>query len=176
MILAAAASTSILLTAFYRVTQSPDSYKRHHVYGDDDGEAVPAEYDGTRDRTARVSIAFFALAAFLLSAWNWTIHIHGSALATITVSWVCCLPSYPLAFLTRSTDDHHFGLLLACSTIASKTTTLRYWSADSGLITHFVSRVGNNYLQAILGSSYVLGSSCARTFPCLRMLFFATAT
>lgn len=88
VILVAAASTSILLQTFYRLTQLPDSNKRQHVYDDDDGEAASTESDETRDRTARIWIAFFALATFLLSAWNWFIPEHVSGLAIITIAWV----------------------------------------------------------------------------------------
>ena len=100
VLLAAAASTSIVLTAFYRATQIPDSYKRNHVYNDDDGEATaPTECEGACDRTPRILIAFFALATFLLSAWNWTLHKRDAELSIITIAWVSCPSSYLLAFL-----------------------------------------------------------------------------
>jgi len=89
VILVAAASTSILFAAFYRVTQRPVYHKRHHVYSDDDGDAVPAEHDETGNRTARISIAFFALISFSLSAWNWTVQKHNTELTIITIAWVC---------------------------------------------------------------------------------------
>lgn len=94
VIFVAAAGTSVLFAAFYRATQLPaDDDKRHHVYGDDDGEAVPAEHDDIRDRPARISIVFFSLAAFMLSAWNWATQEHLSELAIITISWVTYLVS-----------------------------------------------------------------------------------
>jgi fatty acid desaturase len=88
VILAATASTSIMLAAFYRVTQLPNSDKRHHIYCDNDGEALPAEQQGSRARATRILMALYALATFLLSAWNWAIQEHVSGLAIITIAWV----------------------------------------------------------------------------------------
>jgi hypothetical protein len=95
VILAATASTSIMLAAYYRVTQQPDCNKPHHVYCDDDGEALPAGHQESRNRTTRILMALFALATFLLSACNWAIQEHVSGLAIITIAWV--LLSFELA-------------------------------------------------------------------------------
>ena len=176
VILVAAASTSILFAAFYRVTQQPDYHKRHHVYSDDDGEAVFTEHDETGDRKLRVSIAFFALAAFLLSAWNWTVQEHNAELVVITIAWVCCQLNYLRTCLIRFADVNHPGLLPACSTIASKTTTLRYRPAYSCSIARIVTRLGDCNVQGISVSNQILAPSCPWSLPGLHMLFFATAT
>jgi len=175
VILVAAASTSVLFAAFYRATQLPADHKRHHVYGDDDGEAVPAEHDDVRDRPARILIAFSSLAVFILSAWNWVTQEHASGLAIITILWVRRQSSYLLISLTRPADNHHFGLFFASSTIVSKATTLRNWSASSYYITHIVVRVGNCHIQGISKSSDKLDPNCHWSLPCLRMLFFTAA-
>lgn len=176
MILVAAASTSILVAAFYRVTQRPDYHKRHHVYSDDDGEAVSVEHDETGDRTARISIAFFALAAFLLSAWNWTVQEHNAGLAIITIAWVCCQSNCLPTCLIRFADDDHLGLLLPRSTIASKTTAIRYRSAHSCFITRIVTRVGNCHFQGTSRSNRTLGPGCPWSLLGLHMLLVTTAT
>jgi hypothetical protein len=177
VLLAAAASTSIVLASFYRATQLPDSHKRNHVYSDDDGEATaPAECEGNCDRTPRIFIAFFALATSLLSAWNWTLHGHDAGLSIVTIAWV----SYPsrcfLTCLTNFAVDHRSGFCLACHSIVTKATTLHYRLANSCLITYIVAGVSNHHTQGIPESSHILGSSCPRSFPCLHMLFFAAAS
>jgi len=125
VILLAGASTSIVLAAFSRLTHRPDYHKRHHVYCDDDGEALPAEHQENQDRTTRILIALSALGAFLLSVWDWAVHEHDSTLAVITIAWVCCQYSYSLTSLIASADNSCFELLLPCCTIVTEATTLR---------------------------------------------------
>lgn len=176
VILVAAASTSILFAAFYRVTQRPDYHKRHHVYSDDDGEAVSAEHDRTGDRTVRILIAFFALAAFLLSAWNWTVQQQNAGLAIITIAWVCYQSNFLSTFLIRSADDHRLGILPTCSTIDPKTTTIRCESAHSRPVTHIITGLGNCDFQGISESNRILVPGGPWSLPGSRMLLFATAT
>jgi hypothetical protein len=88
VILAATASTSIMFAALYRTTQLPDCDKPHHVYCDNDGEALPTGHQGSRSRATRILMALSALGTCLLSAWNWAIQEHGSELAVITIAWV----------------------------------------------------------------------------------------
>lgn len=176
VILVTAASTSILFAAFYRATQLPDYHKRHHVYNDDDGEAVPVEHDDTGERTTRILMALFALAAFILSVWNWTVQQHNAGLVVITIAWVFCQSIYLSTSLTWPVDHNHVGLLLACSAIASETTTLRHWPAYNCFVTNIVTRLGNCHFQGISTSIHILDPGYPWRLPGLHMLFFATAT
>lgn len=146
-LLIAAASTSIVLAAFYRVTQLPNYHQRQHVYYDDDGEAAPAEHQENQDRTARILVVLFALATLLLSAWNWVVQGHDARLTIITISWVLCQPGRLSTCLIEFADDHCCGFFLACSTVATEATTLRYRFAGSCFITHVVARFSNHYCQ-----------------------------
>lgn len=175
-ILVAAASTSILFAAFYRATQLPDYHEKHHVYNDDDGEAVPAEYHEPADRALRIWIAFFALAAFLLSVWNWTTQEHNSGLAITTIAWVCCQSNHLLTCLTWFADDDHLGLLPPRHTITSKTTAIRYRFAYSCFVTRIVTRLGNRHFQEIPESNRTLGPGCPWSLLGLHMLLVTTAT
>ena len=84
----AAASTGIVLVASHWVSQRPDHHERQHRYRDEDGEASPAKDQGTFDRTARLLVAFFTLAALLLTTWNWMILEYNAQLGIITIGWV----------------------------------------------------------------------------------------
>jgi hypothetical protein len=171
----AAASTSIVLAAFYRVTQLPDYHQRHHVYCDDDGEALPTGDQEDHDRTVRILVALFTLATLLLSAWNWIVQGQDAGLAIITISWVFCQSSYLLTFLMKTADNNLCKCLLACSTVVTKATALRHRSADSCVVTSGLTRFGIYYFQGILRSIYILVSSCPWGLSCLHMLFFAAA-
>lgn len=176
MILVAAASTSMIIAAFSGVAQLSDYQKRHHIYSDHDGEALLVEHQTHLDRTTRLSIALLALAAFILSVWNWTVQKHTAGLALVTIAWVSCHSGFLSTCLTNSADNHHFGLPLHLSTIAQNTKTLRDQSAHSCFINRIVARISNSHLQKISRTSRILAANCPWSIPSLHMLFFATAT
>ena len=108
VILVAAAIASMIVAAFSQMAQLPDYQKRHHMYSDQDGEALSVEHQTHRDRTTRTSIALLALAAFILSVWNWTVQEHTVGLAIVTIAWVFFQLGFLSTCLTYFSDNHIF--------------------------------------------------------------------